>query len=214
MITNDLQNLSDIDLIKNFKNNGCEKSFNIIYKRYNNYIFYFAQKLYNTFSYLDNSISINDCNSDIYYEFLKYCNKEIYCNLSNLKHSFYLIYGNLYNKKYHYYNSSKRVINPISLDQLEFELNNDVVDNTCIISKSLKKSYVEKASLNRNNINVLIKYCLIQACSTLTEQEKSIINLIRKNYLQKDIAKKLNITEGYVSMLKNRAIKKIKKNIK
>tara|TARA_Y100000814_G_scaffold96605_1_gene66914 strand:+ start:414 stop:983 length:570 start_codon:yes stop_codon:yes gene_type:complete len=83
-----------------------------------------------------------------------------------------------------------------------------------LLSSSLINIDTVKTSINNNPNKVIDKISLDMCVNKLRPIEKEIISLYyQSGYKEKEIASKLDVSINTVSSIKNRAIKKIRKNI-
>ena len=83
-----------------------------------------------------------------------------------------------------------------------------------LLSSSLIDVDTVKSSINNNPSKVIDEISLDMCIDKLRPIEKEIISLYYKDgYKEKEIANKLDVSINTVSSIKNRAIKKIRKNI-
>ena len=83
-----------------------------------------------------------------------------------------------------------------------------------LLSNSLIDVDTVKSSVNNNPNKVIDKISLDMCVDKLRPVEKEIISLYYKDgYKEKEIANKLDMSINTISSIKNRAIKKIRKNI-
>jgi len=190
---------TDYQLIKDYKENGNDIAFEILFKRHKTLLNIYAQKMYTTFRKYDRSKDFNHHFSELS---LAFCEAIKTVKVYRMKEDtlfkkrlYYYMRG--YNQKlYKYFNAKgRRVVTTKENENLE---------NSCEI--------VEPKNMTiRVENKIVLENVISGAKKELNEVELKVFNSILNNRTPKEIAKSLNCTKQYVYMVKGRIAKKLEK---
>jgi len=190
---------TDYQLIKDYKENGNNLAFEILFKRHKTLLNIYAQKMYTSFRRFDRSKDFNHHFSELSFAF---CEAIKTVKLDRMKEDtpfkkrlYY--YMRAYNQRLlKYFNAKgRRIVNTKRNENLE---------NSCEI--------VEPKNLTKRVENKIVLEKVIEgAKKELNEVELKVFNNILDNRTPKEIAKSLNFTKQYIYEVKNRIAKKLEK---